>query len=89
LLKYNKIGKLVGTEGGATYKCNARVHELLLKNTRLILNVARQSYSAAVMGMDKTKGVEPDYHIEQTYKVFLSGTDTVMDFTFDLINKND
>jgi hypothetical protein len=54
LLKYNKIGKLVGTEGGATYKCNARVHELLLKNTRLILNVARQTYSAAVMGMDTT-----------------------------------
>ena len=87
LLKYHKIGKLVGTGGGATYKCNASVEEFRLKNTHLIVNVAKQTYSAAVVGMDKTKGVEPDYVIEQTYKDFMSGTDTVMKLTQNLILK--
>ena len=89
LLKYNKIGKFVGEEGGSTYKCNARTEEFLLSNTRMIVNVARETFSAAVEGMDKTKGVQPDYYIEQTYKDFLSETDTVMDFTLDLIKRNE
>ena len=92
LLKYHKIGKLVGTEGGATYKCNARVEEFRLKNTHLIVNVARQTYTAAVEGMDKTKGVEPDYIIDQSYDDFLNGKDTIIEFTQSLIlnkNKND
>jgi C-terminal processing protease CtpA/Prc len=89
LLKYHKIGKLVGSEGGATYKCNARVEEFRLKNTHLIVNVARRTYKAAVEGMDKTKGVEPDYTVEQSYEDFLNGKDTIMEFTQNLIfNKN-
>jgi len=87
LLKYHKIGKLIGVEGGATYKCNARVEEFRLKKTHLIVNVARQTYSAAVKGMDKTKGVGPDYFIEQTYKDFLNGADTVMKFSLELIKE--
>ena len=80
LLKYHKIGKLVGSEGGSTYKCNAKVDEFALKNTHMIVNIARQTYTAAVKNMDKTKGVEPDYKVEQTYKDFLNGKDTVMEF---------
>jgi hypothetical protein len=51
----------------------------------MIVNVARQTYSAAVKDMDKTKGVEPDYKVEQTYKDFLNGKDTVMEFTLNQI----
>ena len=85
LLKYNKIGKFIGTEGGATYKCNAKTKEVILENTRLIMNIAQQTYSAAVEGMDKTKGVEPDYYIDQTYMDFLIGEDTQINFAMDLI----
>lgn len=87
LLKYHKIGKFVGVEGGATYKCNARVEEFLLKNTRLIVNVARQTFIAAVEGMDKTKGVETDYFVEQTYADFLNGKDTALEYTLKLIEE--
>ena len=87
LLKYHKIGKFVGVEGGATYKCNAKVDEFLLKNTHLIVNVARQTFIAAVEGMDKTKGVEPDYFVEQTYADFLNGKDTVLEYTLKLLEK--
>ena len=85
LLKYHKIGKLVGSEGGSTYKCNAKVDEFALKNTHMIVNIARQTYSAAVKDMDKTKGVEPDYFVDQTYKDFLNGKDTVMEFILNQI----
>lgn len=89
LLKYNKIGKMVGEEGGATFKCNARIKEFTLKNTEMIINIARATFSADVEEMDKTRGVEPDYYIEQTYKDYLNGTDTVMEFTVNLISQRE
>jgi hypothetical protein len=88
LLKYHKIGKFVGVEGGATYKCNASTEEFRLKNTHMIVNVAQRTFRAAVEGMDKTKGVEPDYFVELTYKDFLNGKDTVLDYTFRLIKES-
>ena len=93
LLKYHQIGRLVGEEGGSTYKCNARTKEIKLNNTKMLVYVPQGTFSAAVNGMDKTKGVEPDYFVEQTYKDFLKGKDTVMEFVKDLIfnkeNKNE
>lgn len=88
LLKYHKIGKLVGEEAGSTYKCNAKTKEVKFDNTKMLVYVPQETFSAAVEGMDKTKGVEPDYNVKQTYKDFLSRTDTAMDFTLDLIKKN-
>jgi len=87
LLKYNGLGKLVGEEGGATYKCNARTEEFTLKNTEMIVDIARVTFSAAVDDMDKTRGVEPDYYVEQSYKDYLEGKDTVMEFTVNLISQ--
>jgi hypothetical protein len=89
LLKYNKIGKFVGVEGGATYKCNASIEEFSLKNTHLIVNVGQRTYIAAVEGMDKTKGVEPDFVVEQSYSDFLNEKDTVLEFTLDLIKEQE
>ena len=93
LLKYRKIGKLVGDEGGSTYKCNAKTKEIKLDKTKMLVYIPRETFSAAVEGMDKTKGVEPDYHVEQTYKDFIIDKDTVMEFVKDLIsikeNKNE
>ncbi len=89
LLKYNRIGTLVGEEGGATYKCNARTEEFTLNNTKMIINIARATFSAAVDDMDKTRGVEPDHYVEQTYKDYLNGADTVMKFTVNLISQRE
>lgn len=51
------------------------------------MNVARQTFIAAVEGMDKTKGVEPDYFVEQTYADFLNGKDTMLEYTLKLIEE--
>jgi len=62
LLKYHKIGKFIGTEGGATYKCNAGKNmEIHLKNTRIMLYFGRSTFAAAVENMDKSHGILPDY----------------------------
>ncbi len=89
LLKYNRIGKLVGEEAGSTYKCNARIKEFHLENTGMIINIARAAFSAAVEGMDKTKGIEPDYYAEQSYEDYLEGRDTVIDYTLKLISEGE
>ena len=86
LLKHHNIGKFVGTESGATYKCNAgRDTEFRLNNTKIMVYIGRSTFAAAVEGMDKTKPIIPDYPIHETLEDFLAGKDTTMDFILDLI----
>ncbi len=93
LLKYHKIGKIVGSPSGATYKCNAgRDTEITLDNSRIILTFGRNTFAVAVTGMDKTKPIMPDYPVQVTYKDFLNGRDVYMKKALMLIdgqNRND
>ncbi len=80
LLSYHRIGRFIGTPSGATYKCNAgRQTEFRLDNTQFIITVARSTYSAAVVGMDKRKPIMPDILVADTYKSFLEGRDVIME----------
>ena len=89
VLKYNNIGTFVGTELGATYICNGATRDIILENTRIILWTShRHSYSVAVEGMDKTRGIIPDYNIEPVIKELIEGKDTVKEFVLELINTN-
>ncbi len=88
LLKYHKIGEFIGTEGGATYKCNAgKDTQFNLNKTGIMLYLGRSTFAAAVENMDKTHGILPDHYIEQTYKDFLIDIDSILEYTFDLIEK--
>lgn len=87
LLYYHKIGKFIGTESGATYKCNAGKNtEIHLDNTDILLIFGRSTFAAGVRGMDKTKPIVPDYRIRETYQDFLQGRDVVMEKALNLIN---
>jgi len=86
LLKYHRIGKFIGSETGATYTCNAAQKILNLKNTRLMFYVAHGTFRAAVEGMDKTRGIIPDYPVEPSMEDFIEGRDTILEFTLSLIN---
>ena len=89
VLKYNKICTFVGSELGSTYTCNGSTRDIVLKNTTIILCIAhRHSYSVAVDGMDKTRGIIPDYAIEPTVNDLIEGNDVVKEFTLELINAN-
>ncbi len=79
LLDYHNIGKFVGTESGATFKCNAGKDTYFrLENSRIMLYIGRGTFAAAVEGMDKTKPIMPDYPVEETYQDFLVGSDVFM-----------
>ena len=85
-----KIGKFIGTEGGATYKCNAGKNMVThLKNSRIMLYFGRSTFAAAVKDMDKSHGILPDYPVEQTYRDFLDGKDSILKYTLDLIKKSE
>ncbi|UCH66368.1 MAG: hypothetical protein JSW63_04365, partial [Ignavibacterium sp.] len=89
VLKYNNICTFIGTELGSTYTCNGATRDITLKNTRIILSTAhRHNYAVAVEGMDKNRGVMPDYNVEPTVEDLIKGTDVVKAFTFKLIEKD-
>jgi len=80
LLKYHRIGKIVGTPSGATYKCNAGKNtEVALDKTAIILTLGRSTYAAAVKGMDKAQPIMPDYPVRETYRDFLDGKDVYLE----------
>ena len=86
LLKYHKIGKFIGTESGATYKCNAGKNtEIHLSNTSIMLYFGRSTFAAAVKGVDKTKPIIPDYPLKETYQDFINGKDVFMETALKLI----
>jgi hypothetical protein len=89
LLKYHKIGKLVGSETGASYACNAATKTVRLDNSQIEIFISRKSFAAAVKNMDLSRPIMPDYHVKQTYRDFLEGKDTVMNYTLNLIAKSD
>lgn len=79
LLKYHKIGTIVGTPSGGTFICNAGKNGIKhLENTGIQLYFGRSSFSTAVEGMDKTKPIEPDFEVKISYKGFLTGEDIYM-----------
>ena len=89
LLKYNRIGKLIGKETGATFTCTGSVLYKNLKNTHLILGTARkQRYNAAVSNMDRTRGVMPDYYVERSQSDIINNSDAELNFVMDMINSS-
>lgn len=87
LLKYHGIGTFVGTPSGSTYKCNAGKNtEVSLDKTSLILTFGRQTFAAAVRGMDKTRPIMPDVPVRETYQDFLDGRDVYVEAALKLID---
>lgn len=86
LLKYHKIGTIVGAKSGGTYTCNAGKNGIKkLKNTGIQLYFGRSSFSAAVEGMDKTKPIAPDYYVTETYQDFLKNKDLFLEKVMTII----
>jgi len=79
LLKYHKIGTLVGSETGSTFKCHDNTKKVKLTNTGLELYIATQTYSVSVDGLSDKSGIKPDIHLMQSVKDYLNQRDTVID----------
>jgi len=89
ILRYHDQGTFIGTETGGTYTCNAAVKVFQLKNTRIGLKIATNSFAAAVDGFPKDRGIIPHHSVRTSIEDLKRNKDTVLDYTLKLINKND
>lgn len=80
LLKYHQVGEFIGTETGGTYTCNDDSQTFRLINTGILVRVARSTFTVAVQGIPRFKGIIPDYVIEQTVQDMLTSKDHVKEF---------
>lgn len=85
LLKFHKIGMLIGTETGGTYECNDARQMFELRNTRLRLFVARMTFTAAVEGLPRFRGIVPDIAVDPGISDYLSGLDPAKERALSLI----
>lgn len=85
LVDYHDLGVFVGNETGSTYSCNAAQRTFRLSNTKILLDIAQNTYTVDVTDIDKSKGIIPKYIVSQNEEEFLSGKDVIMDFVFDQI----
>jgi hypothetical protein len=88
LLDYHNFGRLVGSETGGTFTCNDATKEIVLKHTRIRVNMPRMTFTAAVYDMPKSRGILPDYPVEPRIEDLVEGRDTVKEFALGLIRKS-
>ena len=88
LLKYHKIGTIIGSPSGATYKCNGgRDGVRTLENSKIMLYFTRSSYAVAVSGMDKRKPIMPDIPVEETPEDIAAGRDPVLESAISFLRR--
>ena len=80
LLRYHQAGEFIGTETGGTYTCNDNSQTFRLVNTGILIKVARSTFTVAVEGVPRFKGVIPDYFVERTLQDIIKGEDGVKKF---------
>lgn len=88
IMKYYHIGKFIGSETDGTYTCNDNSAVVNLNNTGLQLRIARNTYSVAVRGIPRFKGIPPDYPVATILEDRIAGRDGAKLFALALI-KND
>ncbi len=87
LIKYHKIGTLVGSELGCTYTCNDNSVSTFLKHTGNVARVARATFAVAVKDMKADQGVLPDHPVGFSVEDLVNGVDSEMEFVFGLIRR--
>ena len=85
LMKYHHLGKFIGSETDGTYTCNDNSTYVSLNNTGITLKIARNSFSVAVSGIPRFKGISPDYPVENTLEQKIAGQDAAKLFAEGLI----
>jgi hypothetical protein len=84
IIKYNKIGKIVGEETGDTVISFSNSLLFELPNSRLVARSSTQ-YSIGLSAEKHGKGVIPDYKVEFQPEDLITGKDRALEFTLNLI----
>lgn len=87
IVKENNFGILIGDETGGTYTCNDNSKIHTLENTKLLLKVARSTYYTSASTFTNKQGIIPDYYVIPGIDDILINSDTVLNYTLKLIEK--
>jgi hypothetical protein len=85
LMKYYHLGKFIGSETDGTYTCNDNSLMISLNNTGIQLRIARNSFSVAVKGIPRFRGISPDFPVEATREDKITGRDAAKLFALGFI----
>jgi hypothetical protein len=85
LLKYHGIGSLVGEESGGGFSCTDASTQIRLHNSGLVLSCSTREYAVAVSGMERGRGVMPDFEAVTGIQELLAGRDIPMERALSLL----
>lgn len=86
LLRFHKIGVLIGEESGGSYVCTDASINVTLRHTKLRLHCSTTVFATAVSNLPPGRGIIPDYRITPTLQDCLEGTDPQMNLAIQLVN---
>ena len=88
MVKYHKLGTLLGTKTGGSYVCTDSSKDIVLDNTRMRLHYSTLVYELEVEGLPKNTGIGPDIYVSQDINNLLSGKDLQMEQAFQVLKIN-
>ena len=87
LVQYLTNAVFIGEETGGSFSCNDNHMERTLSNTKIRAVIARTTYSTAVTGYKKGRGIMPDHEVIPTIEDRINAFDREMDYVLDLIRQ--
>jgi C-terminal processing protease CtpA/Prc len=85
LIKYHKLGGIVGDIPGGSFSCSDDSKLWELPNSKIQFTVAQTTFTAAVEGWEKGDQVIPDFLVKPTVADIIAHNDTTMEYVQNLI----
>jgi len=80
LIKYYKIGEIIGEEPGGSFSCNDNSKLFTLSNSHLKVNIARKTIQTDVEGMQTGYQIKPDYEVIPNIQDVLEAKDVQLEY---------
>jgi len=80
LIKYYKIGEIIGEEPGGSFSCNDNSKLFTLPNSHLKVNIARKTFQTDVEGMQIGYQIKPDYEVIPNIQDVLEEKDVQLEY---------
>lgn len=87
LLKYQRVGTLIGQESGGSFACTDSSQNFVLPNTKIQLRTSTKVWKVAVEGLTPGRGIMPDYEVVPAMEDYIGEKDVVLEFAEKLIEK--
>lgn len=88
MVKYHKLGKLIGEESTAGFSCNSIGVPVQMPNTQIDFLVPVTTYETNVKGLKRADGIPPDYEVKTKLADIIAKKEPVLDYALNLIKTN-